>query len=133
MGTAIRRAIEAAMSSAGLKPSDIGHVNAAGLSTPEHDRAEARAIREALGEVAVTAPTSYFGHLGAAAGAVELAASVLALERGEIPPTLNYDRPDPDCPVNVVHASPRPSEKPTVLAINQTLSGQAAALVLAAP
>ncbi len=132
-GAAIRRAIEAALSATGMKPSDIGHVNAAGLGTPEHDRAEARAIRDALGDVPVTAPTSYFGHLGAAAGAVEMVASLLALERGQIPPTLNYDRPDPECRINVVSRSPRPSKKPTALALNQTLSGQAAALLLAAP
>ena len=65
--------------------------------------------------------------------AVELAMSVLALERGQIPPTLNYNRPDPACPIDVVNCSPRPLEKPTALALNQTLSGQAAALLLAAP
>ncbi|HKD35464.1 MAG TPA: beta-ketoacyl-[acyl-carrier-protein] synthase family protein [Pirellulales bacterium] len=132
-GLAIRRAIEAALSAVRMKPLDIGHVNAAGLSTSEHDRAEARAICDVLGNVPVTAPTSYFGHLGAAAGAVELAASLVAMEHGQIPPTLNYERPDADCPINVVFRSPRPSEKPTALAINQTLSGQAVALVLVDP
>lgn len=132
-GSAIQQAIEAALAAARMAAADVGHVNAGGLSTVEHDRAEARAIRESLGDVPVTAPTSYFGHLGAAAGAVEMAVSVLALETGQIRPTLNYSRPDPACPVNVVHLASQASERPTALLVNHTLSGQAAAVVIAGP
>jgi 3-oxoacyl-[acyl-carrier-protein] synthase II len=132
-GAGARESIYAALAAARLQPADIGHVNANGLGTIEHDRAEARGIREALGDVPVTAPKSFFGNLGAATGAVEMAASLLALEHGQIPPTLNYMRPDPDCPVNVVHTAPQSSAKSTALVLNQTVAGQAAALVLASP
>ena len=113
-----------------MEVADVGHVNAHGLSDYEHDVTEARAIREVLGEVPVTAPKSFFGNLGAAGGAMEMAASVLALGHGEIPITLNYEHPDPDCPVNVVHKCPAPLEKPTALTLNQASYGQAAAILL---
>ncbi len=132
-GAAIACAMTAALAAARMQPGDIGHVNAGGLSTIEHDRIEAQAIRRALGDTPVTAPTSYFGHLGAAAGAVEMAATILALENGRIPATLNHERPDPACPVNVVTGGLQPSEKATALLVDHTLSGQAAAVVIAAP
>ena len=90
-----RRAIEGALASAGLGPSDIGHVNAHGSGMIEGDRFEAQAIRSCLGDVPVTAPKSYFGCLGAGTGAVEMAASVLAIATGTLPATLNYEFPDP--------------------------------------
>ncbi|MCD4728556.1 MAG: beta-ketoacyl-[acyl-carrier-protein] synthase family protein, partial [Pirellulales bacterium] len=73
---------------------------------------------------------SYFGHLGPAAGALEVAMSVLALHAGLIPPTLNYERPDPQCPVNVVHGRPAPLERPTALVLAHSHHGQAVAVVL---
>jgi 3-oxoacyl-[acyl-carrier-protein] synthase II len=130
-GLAIRSSIAGALRSAGLQPGDIGHVNAHGASTIRQDQLEAQAIRDLLGDVPVTAPKSYFGNLGAAGGAVELAASVLALEHQQIPPTLNYHRPDPLCPINVIHGQPAPLGPPTVLALSQASTGQAAAVVLA--
>jgi 3-oxoacyl-[acyl-carrier-protein] synthase II len=131
-GTAIRRAIAGALRSAGLAPADIGHVNAHGQSTTWDDRIEAHAIRDTLGDVPVTAPKSYFGSLGAAGGAVEMAVSLLALETGELPPTLNCDHQDPDCPVRLVRGQPLRLEKPTALLLNHTPFGQAAAVVLGA-
>ncbi|MDX1945936.1 MAG: beta-ketoacyl-[acyl-carrier-protein] synthase family protein, partial [Pirellulaceae bacterium] len=98
-GTAIRQSIVAALASAGVSPDEIGHVNAHGDGGIEHDRVEALAIRETLGDVPVTAPKSYFGDLSAGSGAVEMAASVLGLAHGQIPPTLNYETFDPACPV----------------------------------
>ena len=71
-GDAIARAIRAALTAADIKPGDIGHVNAHGNSTREDDPIEARAIRETLGDVPVTAPKSYFGNLGQGSGMVEL-------------------------------------------------------------
>lgn len=130
-GTAIRNAMLAALAEAQLQPGDIGHVNANGLATVEHDRIEAREIRRLLGDVPVFAPKSYFGNLGAGAGAVEMAASVQALVKNLIPPTLNYVHPDPLCPVEVVHSRPQPSGKPTALVQNFTIRGQAAAVILA--
>jgi 3-oxoacyl-[acyl-carrier-protein] synthase II len=86
-----------------------------------------------MGQSPVTAPSSFFGILGAGGGAVELAAAVLALEKGEAPITLNYHHPDPACPVNVVHREPLPLQRKTVLALSQASTHQAAATILAAP
>lgn len=132
-GVAIRAAIRQALDRAGLRPSDLGHVNADGLSTTLDDQVEAQAIRETLGDVPVTAPKSFFGNLSAGTGAVEMAASVLALEKGAIPPTLNYVRPDPACPVNVVHGKPAPLGNPVALVVNHSRVGQSVAVVIAAP
>jgi 3-oxoacyl-[acyl-carrier-protein] synthase II len=99
----------------------------------EEDRAEAQAIRSCLGDVPVTAPKSYFGCLGAGTGAVEMAASVLAIATGIVPTTLNYEFPDPTCPVNVVHGQPLMTDRRTALVLNQTETGQTAAVVLGPP
>jgi 3-oxoacyl-[acyl-carrier-protein] synthase II len=131
-GSALRLAIRAALGQAGIEPGGLGHVNAHGASTMEMDRVEATAIVAELGDIPVTAPKSAFGHLGAGGGAVELAASILGLEAGLIPATLNYDSPDPDCPVNVVHREPLAGRAGTVLAVNLCSTGQAAAVVVAA-
>jgi len=129
-GDSIRRAIRGALAAAAWEPNQIGHVNAHGLSTTLDDRLEDQAIRQTLGSVPVTAPKSYFGNLGAATGAVELAASVLALRHRIIPPTLNYRSPDRQCPIDVVHGQGLPLALPTVLALNHAASGQAVAMAL---
>ena len=128
-GGAIRRAIQAAMAAAGLESFHIGHVNAHGNSTREDDAAEAQAIRQTLGDVPVTAPKSYFGNLGHGSGMVELAISLLAMPHRVVPPTLNYETPDPECPVNVV-TELQPTERPAFLALNHNTTGQAAAVVV---
>ena len=128
----VAHSIRAALQSAGLNAADIGHVNAHGLSTVPDDITEATAIRSILGDVPVTALKSYFGNLGAGGGAVELAGSLLDLAAGIVPRTLNYERPDPRCPVNVVHGQPLTGCKPVVLKLSQSSTGQTAALVVAA-
>jgi len=132
-GTAIRASIAGALRAAGLEEGEVGHVNAHGLSTPDHDRAEARAIRDCLGDVWVTAPKSFFGDLGAGTGAVEMAASLVAIEDQRVPITLNYEQPDPQCPVNVVHGEARAVDSSIALVMNQTTMGQAVAVVIGAP
>ena len=129
-GSSLRQAIRAACTAAGLDAAAVGHVNAHGVSTIEMDRAEATAIAGELGNVPVTAPKSGFGHLGAGGGAVELAASVLGMERGLVPPTLNYEHPDPACPVNVVHGEPLPGRPGTAVAVNLCSTGQAVAVAI---
>lgn len=131
-GEAIGRAIRAALVSAGMTAGDVGHVNAHGNSTLEDDSAEAQAIHATLGDVPVTAPKSFFGNLGPGSGTVELAVSLLAMRHGVIPPTLNYQTPDPDCPVNVITEA-RPTDRPTFVALNHNPMGAAAAVVIAAP
>ena len=132
-GIGMRHAIQRALEDAEVTPSEIGHVNAHGLSTIEDDAAEAQVIRECLGDTPVTALKSYFGNLGAGGGTVEMAASLLAFEHGHVPPTLNYERPDPLCPIHVIHGAPAPVQSPVALILNQSGTGQAAALVIAAP
>jgi 3-oxoacyl-[acyl-carrier-protein] synthase II len=131
-GDAIRRAIVAALADAGVKPSDLGCVLAHGLGTIDGDRLEAQAIHATLGDVPTTAPKSFYGYLGAASGALESVIGVLSLQRGQIPPTLHYDRPDPQCPIRVVHGRPQPLEKSAVLVLAYSNDGQAAAVVLGA-
>jgi len=131
-GSSLTQAITAVCRAAGLAPADVGHVNAHGVGTIDMDRIEARAIHAALGDVPVTAPKAAIGHIGAGCGAVELAASILGLEHGLVPPTLNYERPDPDCPVNVVHGGPLAGRPSTAVAVNLCSTGQAAAVAIAA-
>jgi 3-oxoacyl-[acyl-carrier-protein] synthase II len=131
-GTSLRQAIRAVCDSAGLAAADVGHVNAHGLSTVEMDRAEARAIAAELGDVPVTAPKSAFGHLGAGGGVVEMAASVLGLAAGIVPATRNFDNPDPECPVNVVHGAALAGRPANAVKVNLCTTGQAVAIALAA-
>ncbi len=130
-GRAIRRTIRAAIHDAGLEPADVGHVKADGLGTIHEDRIEARAIRDLLGEVPVTAPKSFFGNLSAGSGAVELAVSVLALQRGTVPPVLNYHRPDPECPINVIRDQPIAVARPVALVLSHSRIGHSMGLVVA--
>ncbi len=131
-GRAIRQVLRGALADAGLSPAEIGHVKASGLSTVHDDRIEAQAIHEVLGDVPVTAPKSYFGTIGGGAGAVEMAVSLCAIETGLIPPTLNYEQPDPECPVSVVHGQPLAVSRPVALLLNHAPLGQAVAMVIAA-
>jgi 3-oxoacyl-[acyl-carrier-protein] synthase II len=129
-GRVITQSMEAALEAAKMQSADIGHVNAHGDSTIEQDRLEAQAINATLGDVPVIALKSYFGDLAAGSGAVELIGSVLALTNGRLPPTLNYEQPDPECPVNVVHGNPQRIDNTAALVLNQSNTGQAAAVVV---
>ncbi len=130
-GAGLARALRAALAEAGIGPQDIDHVNASGFSTVPNDIWEARAIQEVFGNcrTPVFAAKSYFGSLGAGSATAELAASLLALKEGVVPRTLNYEEPDPECPVTVVAGTPRPMERPYFLKISFTEMGQCAAVV----
>jgi 3-oxoacyl-[acyl-carrier-protein] synthase II len=132
---ALTRAMKSALRDAGKTPSDVGHINAHGLSTIDRDVDEARAIREVFGpaadKVPVTAPKSYFGNLGAGSAVVELIASTLALREGKLPRTLNYATPDPNCALNVA-ATDATSPGRSFLNLSVTPQGQAAVLYVAA-
>lgn len=128
-GKALEQACRAALEASGCKPADLAMVKAHGVSRPEADALEAQALMRVIGDAPVFAPTSYFGSLGAAGGAVELAAALIGLSEGISPATLNYETPDPDCPVNV-SAEHRDASGEVLLAVNQAVAGQAVAAVL---
>ena len=96
-----------------LDPTEVDYINAHGTSTPQGDLAETQAIKHVFGEhaakIAVSSTKSMTGHLLGAAGAVESVYTVLAMERGMIPPTINYEHPDPECDLDYVPNSPRPA------------------------
>ncbi len=131
-GNGLARAVRAALDDARIGPEDVDHINAHGLSTRESDAWEARCLHEAFGTGSppVFAPKSYLGNLGAGGGAIELAASVLALTHGRVPPTLNYEQPDPDCPIPVLAGSPRALTRPYVVKVGFTQMGQCGAIVV---
>lgn len=132
---ALANAMRAALRDAGLKPEQIGHINAHGLGTVDVDIAESLAILDVFGEdlgrrIPVTAPKSFLGNSGAGSGLQELAASVIGLSKGVIPFTLNYENPDPACPLNVVSERPLSTSNQIVLNVNVTRIGQAAAAII---
>jgi 3-oxoacyl-[acyl-carrier-protein] synthase II len=130
-GAGLARAMGTALSQAGVTPADIDHVNAHGLGSPRFDAAEAKAIAEIFGPggVPVWGIKSNIGNLGAACGATELAASLLAMKSGIVPATRNYAEPDPACPVAVTTAT-REVNKPFFVKLGFTDMGQCAAVVV---
>ncbi len=100
------RAIRLALQDADVKPHEIDYINAHGTSTPLNDKTETLVIKQVFGQHAyktpVSATKSMIGHLIGAAGSVELIATVLAMEHQIIPPTINYDVPDPECDLDYV-------------------------------
>jgi len=100
------RAMRNALQRAGLKPEDVDYVNAHGTSTTLNDKLETAAIKRALGDhaykVAISSTKSMVGHLLGAAGAIEAAACLLAMRDGVLPPTINYETPDPECDLDYV-------------------------------
>lgn len=103
-GDGARRAMEMAIRSAGLTAADIDYINAHGTSTQLNDKLESMAIQKLFGDavsrVSISSTKSMTGHLLGASGAVEFIASVMALRDGVAPPTINYEDPDPECPLN---------------------------------
>jgi 3-oxoacyl-[acyl-carrier-protein] synthase II len=102
-----QRAMRMALADAGLRPEQVGYVNTHGTSTPQGDVAECQAIRKVFGDWAdqglkVSSSKSMTGHMLGAAGGVEAIVSILALQRGVIPPTINVDDQDPECRLDVV-------------------------------
>jgi 3-oxoacyl-[acyl-carrier-protein] synthase II len=132
-GAGLARAIRVALQEAAIAPDAIDHVNAQGFSAVDSDVWEAAGIQEVFGAcrrpVVTFATKSYFGNLGAASSTSEIAASLLALEQGLLPPTLNYEEPDPDCPVNISADAAKAVESPYFVKVGFTEMGQCAAMV----
>jgi len=105
-GEGAARCMRLALEDAGLRPEEVDYINAHGTSTPYNDVNETQAIKKVFGEhafrLAVSSTKSQIGHLLGAAGGVEAAYTALSLSRGVIPPTINYEEPDPECDLDYV-------------------------------
>jgi 3-oxoacyl-[acyl-carrier-protein] synthase II len=134
-GRSVVSLIEAALRSADIAHEDVDYISAHGTSTVVNDRTEARALRMAFGarcdELPVTALKSMTGHAIAGSGPLETAAAALSLHEGVLAPTINYEVPDPDCPVDVVANTARREEARVCLKLSYGFGGHNACLVLA--
>src|SRR5262249_49394110 len=102
----VEEMMSSALARAGVEPERVGYINAHGTSTPLGDAAETKAIKDVFGdhayELAVSSTKSMMGHCFGAAGAIEALMCVLALHDGKLPPTINYEQPDPVCDLDYV-------------------------------
>jgi len=126
-----------ALRDAGKNPEDIDYINAHGTSTQVNDKVESLAIKEALGhdvayKVPVSSTKSMTGHLIAAAGATELIISLMAIRDGVVPPTINYETPDPNCDLDYVPNAAREKKVRTILTNSFGFGGQNIALIAGA-
>lgn len=130
-GLGIERALRAALADAGLSPADVGHVNAHGTSTLSNDLIEATMLRRVLGEgPLVTSTKAMTGHTLGAAGGIETALTVLALQHQLVPPTVNLDAPDPEIPLEIVAKEARAASFGCAVKTSLGFGGHNAALVL---
>ncbi len=133
-GSPVIAAVSRALEDAGSSPTDIGYINAHGTSTPENDRMEYNSLKEVFGDrihqIPISSNKSMIGHTLTAAGAIEAVFSVLTLQKGVIPPTINYDTPDPDIPLDVVPNEARELQVTSILSNSFGFGGQNACLVL---
>jgi 3-oxoacyl-[acyl-carrier-protein] synthase II len=130
----VANSMRAALKMAGLAPTDIGHINAHGLGGKVSDLEEARAIHDVFGDYASKVPVvglkGFWGNSGAGDGALELAASLLALQHGCVPFTLNTTQPDPECGLNVVKDKVLPTDNKVVMNVNFTRIGQGSVVIV---
>ncbi len=135
-GDGAMRAMRKALHDAQLQPTDIHYINAHGTSTRYNDAKETLAIKRLFGEYAYQLPVSstksVTGHLLGAAGAVEAAACILALRHQTIPPTINYEHPDPECDLDYVPNAPRPANLRYVMSNSFGFGGHNSVLVFGA-
>ncbi|MFF0203707.1 beta-ketoacyl-[acyl-carrier-protein] synthase family protein [Streptomyces sp. NPDC005017] len=136
-GLEMARAIEHALDHARLDPEAIGYVNAHGSGTQQNDRHETAAVKRALGEHAYVTPMSSIksmvGHSLGAIGSIELVACVLALAHQAVPPTANYETPDPECDLDYVPKEARERKLDSVLSVGSGFGGFQSAVVLNRP
>ncbi len=132
-GTGAAQAMRMALSDAGLRPHDVDHINAHGTGTSLNDVSETAAIKSVFGDhaykVAVSSTKSMTGHLMGAAGAIEAIACLKALETGLIPPTINYEHPDPECDLDYVPNEARPANLRIAMSNSFGLGGHNACLI----
>jgi 3-oxoacyl-[acyl-carrier-protein] synthase II len=136
-GEQARKAFEMALRYANLKPSAIDYINAHGSSTPLNDQVETKVIKDVFGEYAYEIPISsnksMIGHALGAAGAIELVASVLTIKNQYIPPTINYEFPDPECDLDYVPNVARKAPIHTVLKSSFSFGGKNSVMIIQGP
>jgi len=134
MGEGARLAMQGALDRAGLAPEDVGYLNAHGTSTRLNDAAETQAIKILMGEhaynIAISSSKSMTGHLLGAAGAIEALICVKTLEDGIIPPTINYETPDPECDLDYVPNQARAANVQVAMSNSFGFGGHNSCLVL---
>jgi 3-oxoacyl-[acyl-carrier-protein] synthase II len=123
-----------ALARSGVAPEDIDYINAHGTSTPLGDAAETKAIKEVFGdhayELAISSTKSVMGHCFGAAGAIEAMMCVLAVRDGVLPPTINYEHPDPACDLDYVPNESREAELDVALSNAMGLGGHNACVLV---
>jgi len=133
-GEGAARAMLNALKNGGLKPEEIDYINAHGTSTQLNDAMETKAIKTAFGDYAYKVPISstksMTGHLIGCAGAIEPAICIMTILNGIIPPTINYENPDPDCDLDFVPNTARPAEVTTALTNSFGFGGHNSVLIL---
>jgi 3-oxoacyl-[acyl-carrier-protein] synthase II len=133
-GDGAARAINRALDDARVSAGDIDYINAHATSTPLGDLAEVRAIKRTFGPCARSVPVSstksMTGHLCAASGAIELIAITLAVRDGVVPPTINYDTPDPECDLDIVPNRARERKVTHALSTSFGFGGHNSCLVI---
>jgi 3-oxoacyl-[acyl-carrier-protein] synthase II len=130
-GAGAAGAMTKALADAGVNVGDVGYINAHGTSTPFNDKIESKAIRDVFGDRAppVSSTKSATGHLTGAAGAIEAVFSVQALVTKTLPPTINYDTPDPECDLDYIPNSARNAEVTYALSNSFGFGGHNACLL----
>ncbi|MDQ3778799.1 MAG: beta-ketoacyl-ACP synthase II [Actinomycetota bacterium] len=125
--TGVAEMMRAALERAGVEPERVGYINAHGTSTPLGDAAETKAIKDVFGEhayeLAVSSTKSVMGHCFGAAGAIEAQMAALAVHHGKLPPTINYEHPDPLCDLDYVPNEARDAEVDVALSNAMGLGG----------
>lgn len=133
-GEGAQRAMRRAMQDAGVSPADVGYINAHGTSTPANDLNETKAIKAVFGEHAkginVSSTKSMTGHMLGAAGAVEFIVCTLAAREGKIPPTINYQTPDPELDLNYTSNGPQDRQFDVALSNSFGFGGHNVALAI---
>ncbi len=134
-GRGAAKAMESALTDAGMSPDQVGYINAHGTSTPANDVTETLAIKSVFGEHAyrmlISSTKSMMGHMLGGAGAVEAVISLKVLAEGVIPPTINYTTPDPECDLDYVPNEARDSEVDVVLSNSFGFGGHNVSLAFA--
>ncbi|HMF54971.1 MAG TPA: beta-ketoacyl-ACP synthase II [Pyrinomonadaceae bacterium] len=132
-GSGAIRVMQKALRDAGVRPEEVGYINAHGTSTPYNDKFETVAIKQAFGEhaykLAVSSTKSMTGHLLGAAGGIEAVFTVLSINRNILPPTINYENPDPECDLDYVPNEPREAHVRYALSNSFGFGGTNAALL----